>query len=56
MWISAVPAALVNLFGVDLLAQVIPCPQLNFDTIYDFFECMLLQTQLNEWIWVEPLI
>ena len=49
MWISAVPAALVNLFGVDLLAQVIPCPLLNFDTIYDFF-------QLNEWIWVEPVI
>ena len=56
MWISAVPAALVNLFGVDLLAQVIPCPKLNFDTIYDFFECMVLQTQLNEWIWVEPVI
>ena len=56
MWISAVPAALVNLFGVDLLAQVTPCPQLNFDKIYDFFEGMVLQPQLNEWIWVEPVI
>ena len=49
MWISAVPAALVTLFGVDLLAQVIRCQQLNFDTIYDFFECMVLQTHGFGW-------